>query len=75
MCRIVNGAVLVVHELNLSFICVCVQPRQALEGANLGEAADVYSYGVILWELWTRQSPFAGMTQVQAAMSGACVMA
>lgn len=30
--------------------------------------ADVYSFGICMWECITRQLPYAGMTAVQAAM-------
>jgi serine/threonine protein kinase len=45
------------------------QAPEAHEGANLDEAADVYSFAIIMWELWTRQNPFAGLSPVQAAMA------
>ncbi|CAM9879142.1 unnamed protein product, partial [Phaeothamnion confervicola] len=32
-------------------------------------AADVYSYAVVLWELITREQPFAGLTPIQAAFA------
>ena len=33
------------------------------------EKADVFSFGVILWECTARATPFAGMDGVQAAMA------
>jgi hypothetical protein len=32
---------------------------EILRGEEFGKTVDVYSYGLILWELYTRQSPFA----------------
>lgn len=33
------------------------------------EKVDVYSYGVVLWELFSCEVPFAGMTPIQAAFA------
>ena len=38
---------------------------EVLRGLPSSSAADVYSYGVILWELVLRQPPFEGMTAMQ----------
>lgn len=33
------------------------------------EPADVYSYGIILWELLTKECPFDGMSAIQCALA------
>ncbi len=34
-------------------------PPEAIEGGDISQSWDVYSYGILLWELWTHKLPFA----------------
>eukprot|EP01104_Vermistella_antarctica_P014169 TRINITY_DN4418_c0_g1_i3.p1 TRINITY_DN4418_c0_g1~~TRINITY_DN4418_c0_g1_i3.p1 ORF type:complete len:192 (+),score=38.63 TRINITY_DN4418_c0_g1_i3:405-980(+) len=34
-------------------------------GKKYSTAADVYSFGIVLWELWTRQDPFGNLSPFQ----------
>ncbi len=36
-------------------------PPEALEGDVISQSWDVYSYGILLWELWTHKLPFTGI--------------
>jgi hypothetical protein len=38
-------------------------------GNNFTEAADVYSYSMVAWEVLTRTIPFAGMNPVQIGVA------
>lgn len=38
---------------------------EVLRGEEYSQAADVYSFGMILWEMVSRQVPFQGLTAVQ----------
>lgn len=37
---------------------------EIFSGEKYTEKADVYSFGILLWELWTRQQPFDGYQAV-----------
>ncbi|GMH69969.1 hypothetical protein TL16_g05291 [Triparma laevis f. inornata] len=41
---------------------------EVLRNERYGEKADVYSFGVIMWEIITRECPFEGMSQIQVAV-------
>lgn len=41
---------------------------EVLAAEKYTEKADVFSYGVVLWETVTRQCPYEGLTQIQAAL-------
>jgi serine/threonine protein kinase len=45
------------------------QAPEALESQQYTEASDVYSFGMIINELFARQRPFAGMNSHQAALA------
>jgi serine/threonine protein kinase len=40
---------------------------EVLANQRYTERADVYSYGIVLWELLTRQCPFGELSPVQTA--------
>ena len=42
---------------------------QVMARQRYSEKADVFSFGVVLWECTARATPFAGMDGVQAAMA------
>ncbi|CEG41895.1 tkl protein kinase [Plasmopara halstedii] len=41
---------------------------EVLAAEKYTEKADVFSYGVVVWETITRQCPYEGLTQIQAAL-------
>lgn len=41
---------------------------EVLAAEKYTEKADVFSYGVVLWETVTRQCPYEGLSQIQAAL-------
>lgn len=46
------------------FFKVHWMPPEIFLGEKYTEKADVYSFGLLLWELWTRQQPFEGINAV-----------
>jgi len=39
---------------------VTISSPEVLDKNHISEKADVFSYGLILWELWTRKKPYVG---------------
>jgi len=42
---------------------------EVLANRNYDEKADVYSFGIIVWELLSRECPYEGMTAIQCALA------
>ena len=42
---------------------------EAMEYQTFSEASDVYSFGMIIWELFTRQTPFPSLNPHQVIIS------
>lgn len=59
------------HENSMTANCGTVQwmAPEILANEPYAEPADVYSYGIILWELLTRRCPYEGMNSIQCAMA------
>ena len=59
------------QERSMTGNCGTVQwmAPEVLANADYNEKADVYSYGIILWEMLSRECPFEGMTPIQCALA------
>jgi hypothetical protein len=42
---------------------------EVLANRSYDEKADIYSFGIIVWELLTRECPYEGMTAIQCALA------
>ena len=49
-------------------IFVLFVPFQCMESGTFSEASDVYSFGMVIWEMFSRTDPFAPLSPVKAAM-------
>eukprot|EP00002_Diphylleia_rotans_P018020 TRINITY_DN3489_c0_g1_i14.p1 TRINITY_DN3489_c0_g1~~TRINITY_DN3489_c0_g1_i14.p1 ORF type:complete len:152 (-),score=30.13 TRINITY_DN3489_c0_g1_i14:111-566(-) len=45
------------------------QAPEILQGKRYTEKADVYSFGIVMWEVETRQTPYDGMDAISVAQS------
>jgi serine/threonine protein kinase len=58
-------------NFNFLFFFILIQNRymspEILRHSPYSVSADVYSFGVCLWQMITKEVPFAGMTPIQAA--------
>ncbi len=46
-------------------VCVCVSSLQLLTNGTMSKAVDVYSFGVLLWQMYTGSRPWSGLTHAQ----------
>lgn len=70
----VDGAYVVSYVYILSLQCLtafCLLPiaAEVLANQSYTTTADVYSYGIILWELLTAKCPYESMTPIQCALA------
>lgn len=54
------------HATWLLLLCLC---REMIQHRPYTQKVDVYSFGIVLWELVTGMLPFQNMTAVQAAFA------
>jgi serine/threonine protein kinase len=54
---------------NLQFGTTFWLAPEVMQDGQYTEAADVYSFGMIIWELFTREIPFPNMNPHQAALA------
>ena len=61
-----------------AYQCVYNPPHQVIKGEPYSKRCDLYSYGVLLWELATYEIPFEGLnplaTMFSVANGGVCLL-
>ena len=57
-------------SVNFCSGCAAVPPELLTEG-RLSRAADVYAFGVMIWEMATSSRAWAGMSHTQAGLTHA----
>jgi serine/threonine protein kinase len=48
-------------------LCLFISP-EVLANKKYSEKADVYSFGIVLWEIYSGQVPYEGMQQIQTGL-------
>jgi serine/threonine protein kinase len=76
ICKQKRDALAPIIILNLTCLCTILQlystvTLQRGEKKHYTNKVDVYSFGIVLWELLTNKMPFEGMSNLQAAYAAA----
>lgn len=66
-----GNSILCHSELNLSLQLYSTVTLRQGEKKHYNNKVDVYSFGIVLWELLTNRMPFEGMSNLQAAYAAA----
>ncbi|KAG1673547.1 hypothetical protein FOA52_003847 [Chlamydomonas sp. UWO 241] len=54
--------------LTKSYGCLTHQPPETLTKGSVSKATDVYSFGVLLWQMYTCSRPWSGLSHAQIIM-------